>query len=331
MDWEATATSHGSIQTVEQVLQVDEAINFADPQRKEDLRSLELADSPLNEISSRLEEYHSVLKSGSSIALGRGDALFSTRLSKGLETLFTTNEPVVVSGPQITWTILVLAAGPIYDGSANLVIGDSHVHLSKIDHQLIRSGRPWRFLSPWPGSDDCRKELEAIKKTREELSNMRDKLGRGQRCPEAHNLLIFNFSETVLDEMSALDRELGHRHSIVARLLNDQEQDMQKSEPGCVYMNTGATDHGSSLGATVPETAGSAAPDNGTPFFAASTKRGFEQAAQLNPFADSQQEPPNLASASESEGVSGVEPVAQEADLRRPASHTEPFIQCLSE
>ncbi|KAI3056600.1 hypothetical protein CBS147353_11152 [Aspergillus niger] len=285
MDWEATATSHGSIQTVEQVLQVDEAINFADPQRKEDLRSLELADSPLNEISSRLEEYHSVLKSGSSIALGRGDALFSTRLSKGLETLFTTNEPVVVSGPQITWTILVLAAGPIYDGSANLVIG----------------------------SDDCRKELEAIKKTREELSNMRDKLGR------------------VFDEMSALDRELGHRHSIVARLLNDQEQDMQKSEPGCVYMNTGATDHGSSLGATVPETAGSAAPDNGTPFFAASTKRGFEQAAQLNPFADSQQEPPNLASASESEGVSGVEPVAQEADLRRPASHTEPFIQCLSE
>ncbi|KAL7649062.1 hypothetical protein ACMYSQ_012506 [Aspergillus niger] len=315
MDWEATATSHGSTQTVKQVLQVDDAIVFADPQRIEDLRSLELADSPLNEISSRLEEYHSVLNSGSSIALGRGDALFSTRLSKGLETLFTTNEPVVVSGPQITWTTLVLAAGPRYDGSANLVIGDSHVHLSEIDHQLIRSGRPWRFLSPWPGSDDCQKELEAIKKTREELSNMRDKLGR----------------ETVLDEMSALDRELGHRHIIVARLLKDQGLDMQKSGPGCVYMNTGATDHGSSLGVTVPEAVGSAAPDNGTPFFAASTKRGFEQAAQLKPFADSQQEPPNLASASESEGVSGVEPVAQEADLRTPASHTEPFIQCLSE
>ncbi|KAI2937964.1 hypothetical protein CBS147321_7494 [Aspergillus niger] len=285
MDWEATATSHGSIQTVKQVLHVDGAINFANPQHNEELRSLELADSPLNEISSKLEEYHSVLKSGSSIALRRGDALFSTRLSKGLETLFTTNEPVVVSGPQITWTTLVLAAGPRYDGSANLVIG----------------------------SDDCQKELEAIKKTREELSNMRDKLGR------------------VLDEMSALDRELGHRHIIVARLLKDQGLDMQNSGPGCVYMNTGATDHGSSLGVTVPEAVGSAAPDNGTPFFAASTKRGFEQAAQLKPFADSQQEPPNLASATESEGVSGVEPVAPEADLRRPASHTEPFIQCLSE
>ncbi|GLA56297.1 hypothetical protein AnigIFM63604_007526, partial [Aspergillus niger] len=115
MDWEATATSHGSIQTVKQVLHVDGAINFANPQHNEELRSLELADSPLNEISSKLEEYHSVLKSGSSIALRRGDALFSTRLSKGLETLFTTNEPVVVSGPQITWTTLVLAAGPRYD------------------------------------------------------------------------------------------------------------------------------------------------------------------------------------------------------------------------
>ncbi|RDH26153.1 hypothetical protein BDQ94DRAFT_57367 [Aspergillus welwitschiae] len=314
MDWEATSTSHGSIQTVKRILQVGEAISFADPQGKEELRSLEVADSPLNEFSNMLEEYHSMLNTGSSIALGRGETLYCARLSRSLETLFTTNEPVVVDGPRINWAALVLAAGPAYDGSAKLVIGDSHVDLPEIDYQLIRSGRPWRFLSPWPGSDDCQKKLGAIEKTREELSNIEQKLRR------------------VLDATSALDRKLGRRHSIVARLLEDQAHDGQKAGPGCVYMSTGGMDQGSTLEALAQETTGdsASAQDNGAPLLVARTMHGVEQAAQLKPIADGPQEAPNLASA-ESEGFSGIEPVGREADLQKPASHTEPFVQSLSE
>lgn len=135
-----------------------------------------------------------------------------------------------------------------------------------------------------------------------------------------------------MDATSALDRKLGRRHSVVSRLLEDQARDGQRAGPGCVYMSTGGIDQGSTLEALVQETTGdsASAQDNGAPLLVARTMHGVEQAAQLKPIADGPQEAPNLASA-ESDGFSGIEPVGREADLQKPASHTEPFVQCLSE
>ncbi|RDH26350.1 hypothetical protein BDQ94DRAFT_155672, partial [Aspergillus welwitschiae] len=97
-------------------------------------------------------------------------------------------------------------------------------------------------------------------------------------------------------------------------------------------MSTGDMEQGSTLEALVQETTGdsASAQDNGAPLLVARTMHGVEPAAQLKPIADGPQETPNLASA-ESEGFSGIEPVGREADLQKPASHTEPFIQCLSD
>ncbi|KAJ5654965.1 hypothetical protein N7490_001968 [Penicillium lividum] len=77
--------------------------------------------------------------------------------------------PFVKEGPLLTWTRLVLFAGPQFDGPAQLKVGDSSVELSGDDLKLLHSGRPWRILSPWPDKDDCTKELESSKTALQEL------------------------------------------------------------------------------------------------------------------------------------------------------------------
>jgi hypothetical protein len=148
--------------------------------REQHLRSLKLLEAPVSEISSTLNEYTSVLHRNLSIALGRGHTLSSTRLSKSLESVFSTAAPDVLTGPPISWTDLVLSIGPSFNGTGHLKIGESEIRLPKDDFELIYSGRPWRFLSPWPGADDCQAELQAIETSLEELFSLKQSLTIGK-------------------------------------------------------------------------------------------------------------------------------------------------------
>lgn len=106
--------------------------------------------------------------------------LAGVRLSKSLEKLFSTPTPPVTDGPPLTWTAIILSAGPHFDGSSHLEIGESVVELSDGDLELLRSGRPWRFLSPWPDKDDCEMELQSTKMALHELFDTRQIMHEGE-------------------------------------------------------------------------------------------------------------------------------------------------------
>lgn len=114
------------------------------------LRPLHFADMSVAQFSAKLEGYLSVLDSGGSIAFCRGEKLASIRLSQRLETLFQNPTPRVLDGPQLTWTTVILAIRPHFDGSSKLRVGDSLVEFAEDDLELLRSGAPWRFLNPIP-------------------------------------------------------------------------------------------------------------------------------------------------------------------------------------
>ncbi|KAJ5465263.1 uncharacterized protein N7458_000949 [Penicillium daleae] len=76
------------------------------------LRPLRFADISFSELSSELEGYLSVLDGGASITFNRGEELSSIRLSEILETFFRNPTPTVHEGPPLTWTAIVLHAGP---------------------------------------------------------------------------------------------------------------------------------------------------------------------------------------------------------------------------
>ena len=117
---------------------------------------------------------------GGSIAFGRGEDLTSKSLSKSLESLFSITTPSVREGAPLTWTRLVLFAGPQFEGPAQFKVGNSSVELSENDLKLLRSGRPWRFLFPWPDKDDCKKELQSNDTVLQELVDARKTIGEGE-------------------------------------------------------------------------------------------------------------------------------------------------------
>jgi hypothetical protein len=143
------------------------------------LRPLHFADMSLSQFSAELEGYLSVLDSGGSIAFSRGEELASIRLSQRLETLFKTPIPLVLDGPHLTWTTIILVVGPRFDGSSTLRIGESLVELAEDDLELLKSGAPWRFLNPWPDKGDCKKELRSSEMTLQEIKETRQILHQG--------------------------------------------------------------------------------------------------------------------------------------------------------
>ena len=100
-----------------------------------------------------------------SIALGRGEKVASTRLGKSIESLFSTATPRVIAGPPLNWAMLILLAGPRFDGLSQIKLGESHVELLGDDLESLRTGRAWRFLSPWADQNDYTKELQSIEMT----------------------------------------------------------------------------------------------------------------------------------------------------------------------
>jgi hypothetical protein len=153
--------------------------NFVSHYHNKSLRPLRLANTSVSEFSTELSNHLSVLKEGGSIALGRGEDLTSKSLSKSLESLFSITIPSVREGPPLTWTSVVLFAGSQFEGPALLKIGNSSVELAENDLKLLRSGRPWRFLFPWPDKDDCQKELQSNDTLLQELVGARRVISEG--------------------------------------------------------------------------------------------------------------------------------------------------------
>ncbi|CAG8052263.1 unnamed protein product [Penicillium nalgiovense] len=65
--------------------------------------------------------------------------LTTKSLSKGLESPFSITIPSVREGPPLSWTSVVLFAGPQFEGPVQLQVGNSSIELSEIDLKLLRS------------------------------------------------------------------------------------------------------------------------------------------------------------------------------------------------
>ena len=161
-------TDDGNCQTIDKIVN-----NFVSQRYEKSLNPFRLASVSVPEFATELANHLSTIDEGGSIALGRGENLASISLGKSLESLFSTSTPRVREGPPLTWTRLVLFAGPNFEGTTQLKVENSSVDLSEDDFNLLRSGRPWRFLSPWPDRDDCTKELHSCETALQELSNAR--------------------------------------------------------------------------------------------------------------------------------------------------------------
>ncbi|CAG7949988.1 unnamed protein product [Penicillium salamii] len=165
-----------------------------------------LASVSVSEFTAELANHLCTINEGGSIAFGRGENLASIGLSKSLESLFSTSTPRVIEGPPLTWTRLVLFAGPKFEGPTQLKVESSSVELSGDDFKLLRSGRPWRFLSPWPDRDDCAKELRSSETVLQELVDARKLIG------------------DVLEQISLFEQRLRNHHGLVSLLSEKTDQ-----------------------------------------------------------------------------------------------------------
>ncbi|KAI3093931.1 hypothetical protein CBS147333_10054 [Penicillium roqueforti] len=197
----------GICQTVENITN-----NFISQHHDKSLSPLRLANISISEFSTKLSNHLSVLNEGGSIAFGRGEDLTSKSLSKSLESLFSIATPPVREGPPLTWTKLVLFAGPQFEGLAHFKIGNSSIELSENDLKLLRSGRPWRFLFPWPDKDDCKKELQSNDTVLQELVDARKTIGE------------------VLEQISLVARSLRNHRDLISRLSENKHQANHRGE-----------------------------------------------------------------------------------------------------
>jgi hypothetical protein len=60
-----------------------------------------------------------------------------------------------------------------------LIIGDIVVQLPEDNHNLLLTGRPWQFLKPGPDENDLTKEINSIKITVAELSDVSEWVTQG--------------------------------------------------------------------------------------------------------------------------------------------------------
>ena len=127
------------------------------------------------EVLTALKGY-SVVNRKDSIAFNLGQPLTSTVLCEQLSRLFSVAIPDVVEGPQVSWANVVLCRGPFpewSEESTTLKVDGSVVKLAKSDLFLLRSGRPRRFLSPWP-VEDSETELRSVSVALAEIHNLKE-------------------------------------------------------------------------------------------------------------------------------------------------------------
>jgi hypothetical protein len=157
-----------------------EEVNFTVRYYESELQSIARESPSLNVMLRELKRYSSVLRQGGSVALHRGEALMSAQLSERVKTLFT-HQPKV-DGPSKSWTDIVLWAGPVprrVCSATQLTVGDTRIELHKDDFELLCSGRPWKFLSPWPYPGDIVKELQIVEETLADVQKIKDMANKG--------------------------------------------------------------------------------------------------------------------------------------------------------
>ncbi|KAH1480126.1 hypothetical protein KXX06_005269, partial [Aspergillus fumigatus] len=194
----------GSISNTSVRISCDE-VNFTVRYYESELQSIAHESSPLNVMLRELKEYSSVVRQGGSVALHRGETLMSPKLSKQVENLFT-HEPNV-DGPPKSWTDIVLWAGPVPSrvcSVAQLTVGDTQIELHKDDRELLCSGRPWAFLSPWPYPGDIEKELQVVEETLADVQKIKEMVNK------------------VIGEASTLEQHLSTRRELLWDHRNDQ-------------------------------------------------------------------------------------------------------------
>jgi hypothetical protein len=136
--------------------------NYLSSPVPESLQPFNALGKSVHQVLAELQKYISVIERRESLALNLGMPLRGSILCDQLSKLFTVPRPSTVDGPEVSWANVVLTLGPSpehFDPNSICKIGDSSIKLAEEDYLLINSGRPWRFLSPWPDRKDCELEL----------------------------------------------------------------------------------------------------------------------------------------------------------------------------
>ncbi|RHZ45469.1 uncharacterized protein CDV56_101055 [Aspergillus thermomutatus] len=204
----------------------------------DDLQPIARDDHSLATLLEELEKHLNVLRQGGSLALHRGEKLIGTQLLEQVERLFT--DPPEVEGPPITWARIILWAGASPESvcsSAQLSIGESQISLREKEREFLRSGRAWRFLSPWPEPRDRDKELRVVKETLADVEKVKDMANKIiteatilQQCLCARRELLSNSSNgeryittktAATTGVPAVSSYAGHNQETQARLESD--------------------------------------------------------------------------------------------------------------
>jgi len=145
-----------------------EEINYLSSQISESLEPLNVLEKSVHQVLAELQKYISVLEHKESLSLNLGMPLRGSILCDQLSKLFSVPRPSIVDGPEVTWSKVVLTLGPSPEHchpNSICKIDDSSIRLAEEDCLLIVSGRPWRFLSPWPDRKDRELELAVTSTT----------------------------------------------------------------------------------------------------------------------------------------------------------------------
>lgn len=154
-------------------------VDFEKPKLPENLQPLISDKFGLSDLLTELGRYKGVIRDNGSIARNRGATLLTPRLCAQLGSLFSTPEPQTsASSRPLTWAQLVRHVG--YPGAnlpdGDLSIKDIVVQLPEDDRKLLRTGRPWQFLEPGPDENDLVAEIDSIKITVAELSDVSEQV-----------------------------------------------------------------------------------------------------------------------------------------------------------
>jgi hypothetical protein len=139
-------------------------LDFTAPSTGRHLPSLSSYTQNLENINEWLGLYISTVEQGQSLAVNRGETVSGSYLSQQVRRLFTTAEPDMVRGPRIDWTQVVLSQDSLSQNTEDdtYTLGESVMRISRLDMDLIASGRPRQFLTPWPPTSDVQKELAIL-------------------------------------------------------------------------------------------------------------------------------------------------------------------------
>lgn len=149
-------------------------LDFTVPSTDRHLPSLSIYSQQLKDLDEWLLMYIATLEQGQSVAVNRGETLSASYLCQQLGRLFTTAEPDMVRGPRIDWMQVVLSQDSLSSNTEEdtYTLGESVVRISTQDMDLISSGRPRQFLTPWPPTPDIQKEVNILSVVADELGDL---------------------------------------------------------------------------------------------------------------------------------------------------------------